>query len=70
VLFRSLRSLIERMYQELFALEHVTAGMQKAVQQAIASANKPENGVTLKAATDSSLANDTEQSNEEETQSD
>jgi hypothetical protein len=65
-----LRSLIERMYQELFALEHVTSGMQKAVQQAIASANKPENGVTLKAAADSSLANDTEQSNEEETQSD
>jgi hypothetical protein len=65
-----LRSLIERMYQELFALEHVTSGMQKAVQQAIASVNKPENGITLKSATESSAANDTEQANEEETQSD
>lgn len=65
-----LRSLIERMYQELFALEHVTSGMQKAVQQAIASASKPENGVTLQSAKESSVVNDTEQSNEEETQPD
>jgi hypothetical protein len=61
-----LRSLIERMYQELFALEHVTSGMQKAVQQAISSAgaNKTTSGITLQQVTAA------EQLNEEETQSD
>jgi hypothetical protein len=61
-----LRSLVERMYQELFALEHVTSGMQKAVQQAIASSNasKTTSGITLQAVTAA------EQPNEEKTQSD
>jgi hypothetical protein len=61
-----LRSLIERMYQELFALEHVTSGMQKAVQQAIsgAGASKTDSGITLQPVTAA------EQLNEEETQSD
>lgn len=65
-----LRSLIERMYQELFALEHVTAGMQKAVQQAIANTSKVDSGITLQAVAGSASAQDTEQRNEEETKSD
>jgi hypothetical protein len=65
-----LRSLIERMYQELFALEHVTAGMQKAVQQAIANTSKIDNGITLQSVAESAAAKATEQRNEEETQSD
>jgi hypothetical protein len=65
-----LRSLIERMYQELFALEHVTASMQKAVQQAISTTSKTDSGITLKPAAESAVAKATEQSNEKETQSD
>lgn len=66
-----LRSLIERMYQELFALEHVTSGMQKAVQQAISSAgvNKAENGITLQPVTTANTSRAVEPLNEE-TQSD
>jgi hypothetical protein len=76
-----LRSLIERMYQELFALEHVTTGMQKAVQQAIAataraadsgtapvsSAQQAASGITLQPVKSGDSAQSPENNDEEKT---